>query len=73
MERGWTLVRLSQRSGMNSTYLGVLERGGNMLSVQTLLELADVLGTPASEIVAEVEKGRLEARARRVARKLKET
>lgn len=69
MARGWTLVKLSQRCGMNPTYLGVLERGGNMPSIQTLLELADVFNTPASEIVREVEQARKEARAQRTASK----
>lgn len=68
-ERGWTLIKLAQRSGMNATYLGVLERGGNMLSVETLFELAEVLNTTASEIVREVEQARLEARSRRTAPK----
>jgi XRE family transcriptional regulator, regulator of sulfur utilization len=66
-ERGWTIVKLSRRCGMNPTYLGVLESGGNMLSIETLLELADVLNTPASEIVREVEEARKAARARHAA------
>lgn len=57
-QRGWTLIKLAQRSGMNPTYLGVLEKGGNMPSIRTLLELAEVLGVSAADIIAELEKAR---------------
>jgi transcriptional regulator with XRE-family HTH domain len=56
--RGWTLVKFAQRSGMNPTYLGVLEKGGNMPSLQTILELADVFNVEAAEMVREVEQAR---------------
>jgi len=64
MERGWTLVKLSQRSGFNATWLGVLEAGGNMPSLQTLFELADVLGVSAADIVREVEEMRSTRKAK---------
>ena len=43
---------------MNATYLGVLEKGGNMPSLQTLFELADVFNIEASELVRRVEQAR---------------
>ncbi|HEV7238791.1 MAG TPA: helix-turn-helix transcriptional regulator [Thermoanaerobaculia bacterium] len=55
LSRGWTLAKCAQRTGMNPTYLGVLEKGGNMPSLQTLLELADVFNVEAAEMVREVE------------------
>ena len=55
LSRGWTIVIAAQRCGMNPNYLGALEKGGNMPSLDTLLEMADVYGIPASEIVREVE------------------
>lgn len=64
-ERGWTLVKLSQRCGMNPTYLGVLEKGGNVPSLATILELADVFNVEAAEMVRELEQERKQARARR--------
>lgn len=67
-ERGWTLVKLAQRSGMNPTYLGVLEKGGNLPSLTTLLELADVFNVSAGDIVREVEEMRRQARAARAAK-----
>jgi transcriptional regulator with XRE-family HTH domain len=62
-ERGWTLVKLSRRCGMNPTYLGVLEKGGNVPSLATILELADVFSVEAAEIMRELEQGRKQARA----------
>jgi hypothetical protein len=47
---------------MNSTYLGVLEKGGNMPSLATLFELADVFSVDAAEIVREVEQARKKGR-----------
>jgi len=45
----------AQRCGMNPNYLGALEKGGNMPSIDSLLEMAEVYGVTASEIVREVE------------------
>lgn len=61
-ERGWTLTKCAQRTGMNATYLGVLEKGGNMPSLATLFELADVFSVDAAEIVREVEQARKKGR-----------
>jgi transcriptional regulator with XRE-family HTH domain len=54
--RGWTLVDLARESGMNGTYLGVLERGENMPSLATVLKLARVFGVEAAELVRELER-----------------
>jgi transcriptional regulator with XRE-family HTH domain len=62
LTRGWTIVVAAQRCGMNPNYLGALEKGGNMPSVETLLEIADVYGVNASDIVREVEEARRAAR-----------
>lgn len=56
--RGWTILTAARRSGMNPNYLGVLEKGGNMPSLETLLEMADVYGVAAADIVREVEEAR---------------
>lgn len=65
--RGWTLVIAARRCGMNPNYLGALEKGGNMPSVETLLEMADVYGVNASDIVREVEETRRAARKEQAA------
>ncbi len=58
INRGWTLVKMAQRTGMNPTYLGVMEKGGNMPTIPTLLELADVFNVPAADIIRELEETR---------------
>jgi len=52
--RGWTIVKLAQRAGMNSNYLGVVEQGGNNTSLTTIVELCDVLGADIGEVMREV-------------------
>ena len=68
IERGWTLTKLAQRAGMNPTYLGVLEKGGNLPSLTTIFELAEVFNVSAGDIVREVEELRRQARAARAAK-----
>jgi len=60
LARGWSLVELASR-GMNDTYLGVMERGGNMPTLATLFKLAEVFGMEAAELVREIEQERREA------------
>ena len=68
--RGWTLEDLARFSGMNATYLGVLERGGNMPGLATILRLAEVFGVRAVDLVGAIEQAREEARAERERQRL---
>lgn len=54
-EFGWTLEDFARESGMNSQYLGVLERGGNMPTLATILRLAETFGIEAAELVRRFE------------------
>jgi transcriptional regulator with XRE-family HTH domain len=54
LSRGWPVVKLARRAGMNAQYLGVLESGGNNPTLSTVLELAEVLGADAGAIVREL-------------------
>ena len=56
-ERRWTLADVARSTGMNATYLGILERGGNVPSLTTVLQLAKFFGMEAAELVREVERG----------------
>ena len=67
LTRGWTILVAAQRCGMNPNYLGALEKGGNMPSVDTLLEIADVYSVNAADIVREVEEARRAARMEQAA------
>jgi len=54
LARGWTIAKLAQRAGMNAQYLGVVENGGNIPSLYLILEVAEVLGADAGEMIREV-------------------
>lgn len=54
LRRGWTLMKLAQRCGMNRSYLSIVERGDNVPSLTTILEIAEVLNVDAGEIVRQV-------------------
>lgn len=64
MERGWTLADLSRLSGLNATWLGILERGGNVPSLTTIFKLAEVFGVEAADLVREIEQSRRGADSR---------
>jgi transcriptional regulator with XRE-family HTH domain len=53
-QRGWTLQQVSQASGMNSRYLGSMERGGNVPSISTLILLSNVYSVDPAEILREM-------------------
>lgn len=56
--RGWTIVKLARRSGMHHQYLGVVEAGGNIPSLSTILEVCEVLGADAGAMIREVAEAR---------------
>jgi ribosome-binding protein aMBF1 (putative translation factor) len=56
--RGWSLRKLAQRAGMNAQYLGVVEAGGNVPSLSTILEVCEVLGADAGAMIREVAEAR---------------
>lgn len=58
LERGWTLQKLATRSGMNPTYIGIVEEGGNVPSLTTVLELTEVLGMDVGEIMRKLAEAR---------------
>ena len=58
LERGWTMVKFARRAGMHVNYLRIVERGGNIPSLVTILELADVFGVDPGEVIRQVAEGR---------------
>ena len=50
-ERGFTLRRLSERSGVSERFLSELEAGRGNISVGRLVELAQALGTQAASLL----------------------
>ena len=58
-QRGWTRQKLAQRSGMTPTYIGILEYGGNIPSLPTVLELIEVLGADIADVMRRLAAARL--------------
>lgn len=50
-QRGWTRQKLAQRSGITPTYIGILEYGGNIPTLPTILELTEVLGADIGDVM----------------------
>jgi transcriptional regulator with XRE-family HTH domain len=53
-QRGWTLRKLATRSGLSAIYVSIVERGGNVPSLTTVLELIEVLGADIGEVMREL-------------------
>jgi len=51
---GWTRRRLARRAGLSEQYLGILETGGNVPTLTTILELTEVLGANVGEIMRQL-------------------
>ena len=54
MQRGWRINQLADAIGLHPTYVGVVERGGNLPSLKTVLNLATVFGVDPADILREL-------------------
>ena len=63
VSRGWTLQKLATRSGMTPQYVSIVEQGGNVPSLSTVLELVEVLGGDICEVMRELASARNAPRA----------
>jgi len=54
LARGWTRKKLSQRAGLTPQYVAIVEQGGNIPSLTTVLELLEVLGADIAEVMREL-------------------
>jgi transcriptional regulator with XRE-family HTH domain len=52
--RGWTRRKLAVRAELSPQYVGVVEDGGNIPSLTTVLDLIEVLGGDISEVMREL-------------------
>lgn len=57
-QRGWTVQKLAQRSGLSASYVGIVEQGGNVPSLATVLELLEVVGADAGEVMRQLASAR---------------
>jgi transcriptional regulator with XRE-family HTH domain len=53
-QRGWTRRKLATRAGLTPAYVGIVEQGGNVPSLTTVLELIEVLGADIAEVMREL-------------------
>lgn len=53
-ERGWTRKKLSQRAGLSPQYVAIVEQGGNIPSLTTILDLIEVLGADIAAVMREL-------------------
>jgi transcriptional regulator with XRE-family HTH domain len=70
--RGWTRRKLATRAGLSPQYVGIVEQGGNIPSLTTVLELTEVLGGDIAEIMRELSAGRNAPRVKPVIAALKD-
>jgi transcriptional regulator with XRE-family HTH domain len=63
LARGWTITKLARRAGMNAQYLGIVEAGGNVPSLYTILEVTEVLGVDAGDMIREIAIARRQPKA----------
>ena len=49
--KGWSQARLAEAVGVTSNYVGVLERGQKLPTLDTLVALAKALGVPPGELL----------------------
>ena len=54
LQRGWTIRQVADAIGVHPTHLGVIERGGNLMSMNSFLNFATVLNVDPGEILREV-------------------
>jgi transcriptional regulator with XRE-family HTH domain len=54
LDRGWTRKKLATRSGMTAGYIAILEYGGNVPSLPTVLELTEVLGVDVGDVMRQL-------------------
>jgi len=56
-DRGWSQEQLAGRADLNRSYLGEIERGTVMPSIETAAKLAAALGVSLSSLIARFELG----------------
>lgn len=49
--RGWTQEQLAERSDMNASYLGFVERGDNVPTLTILIQIAEGLGVAPADLL----------------------
>ena len=56
--RGWTQEQLAERSDMNASYLGFVERGDNVPTLTIIIQIAEGLGVEPADLLKAIMKRR---------------
>ncbi|HEX7830648.1 MAG TPA: helix-turn-helix transcriptional regulator [Thermoanaerobaculia bacterium] len=56
--RGWTQEQLAERSDMNASYLGFVERGDNVPTLTIIIQIAEGLGVEPADLLKAMTKRR---------------
>jgi transcriptional regulator with XRE-family HTH domain len=56
--RGWTQEQLAERSDMNTSYLGFVERGDNVPTLTIIIQIAEGLGVEPADLLKAMMKRR---------------
>jgi transcriptional regulator with XRE-family HTH domain len=56
--RGWTQEQLAERSDMNASYLGFVERGDNVPTLTIIIQIAEGLGVEPADLLKAMMKRR---------------
>ncbi len=56
--RGWTQEQLAERSDMNASYLGFVERGDNVPTLTIIIQIAEGLGVDPADLLKAMMKRR---------------
>jgi XRE family transcriptional regulator, regulator of sulfur utilization len=56
--RGWTQEELAERSNMNASYLGFVERGDNVPTLTIIIQIAEGLGVEPADLLKAMMKRR---------------
>lgn len=51
--RGWSQEVMAEQCGLHRTYIGAIERGERNVTLNTLKQLADALGSRSAELISE--------------------
>jgi transcriptional regulator with XRE-family HTH domain len=52
--RGWTQEQLAERSEMNASYLGFVERGDNVPTLTIIIQISEGLGVEPADLLRDV-------------------
>jgi len=72
LSHGWKQEELAEKAGLSSSYIGMIERGEKMPSLETFIAIANALEVSSDELLAGVLKKGYEIRMSEYTEKIRE-